>query len=348
MKIDRKHILKAAVAVLVLGGLALCYVLFTKYYDRKIPNIFGEAELFIRPGTPWNEVGDSVAARSRVRWKASLERAFEEEAARGAFPKAGHYRVKEGMSSASIARTISHGWQEPVNLVLSGSLRKKGVIAAKIAAQMLADSAAVMSALCDTTLLESLGYRPDNVFSLFIPDTYQVYWTDSPEEILRRQKKASDAFWTQENLEKARRQGLSREEVGVLASIVNGETNYEPEMPMIAGVYLNRLRKGMKLQADPTVAFCFDYSLNRILKAHLKIDSPYNTYLNHGLPPGPICVPTKACLEAVLNPDNHGYLYFCASPEMDGTHRFAKGFIEHKKNARAFQKALDLKLKSAS
>ena len=126
----------------------------------------------------------------------------------------------------------------------------------------------------------------------------------------------------------------------MLASIVNGETNHVPEMPSVAGVYLNRLHKGMKLQADPTVAFCLDYSVNRILKKHLEIDSPYNTYLYAGLPPAPICVPSRAALEAVLNPDSHGYLYFCASPDFDGTHRFAATYAEHLRNARAYQQAL--------
>ena len=205
------------------------------------------------------------------------------------------------------------------------------------------DSTTVMRALEDKALLSSYGFTPDDVFSLFIPDTYQVYWTDSMKEVLDKQKAAYDAFWTADNLKLASAQGLSPKEVSVVASIVKSESNHEPEYPSIAGVYLNRLHQGMRLQADPTVAFCYGYTLNRILYKHLEVDSPYNTYLHEGLPPGPICVPDRASLNAVLNPDRHGYLYFCASAAMDGTHKFATSLSEHSRNAREFQRALDLR-----
>ena len=161
-----------------------------------------------------------------------------------------------------------------------------------------------------------------------------------------RFKKEYDAFWTEDRLAKARAQGLDRMQVSVLASIVSGETLKAFEYPVIAGVYLNRYRKGMKLQADPTVAFCHGYTLDRILKKHLQIDSPYNTYKYAGLPPAPINVPPKGCLDAVLNPARHKYIYFCASPDFDGTHRFAVSYSEHLKNARAFQRELTKRRKS--
>ena len=170
-----------------------------------------------------------------------------------------------------------------------------------------------------------------------------MYWTASVKDIFDRLKKEYDIFWSEERLSKAKELKLSPLEVSVVASIVSGETIRDFEYPMIAGVYLNRYRKGMKLQADPTVAFCFNYEPDRILKKHLAIDSPYNTYKYKGLPPAPINVPPKACVDAVLDPDRHGYLYFCASPEFDGTHRFAASYKEHTKNARAFQRALTAK-----
>jgi UPF0755 protein len=169
-----------------------------------------------------------------------------------------------------------------------------------------------------------------------------MYWTDSIDEIFARQKKAWDAFWTPDNIAKARRQGLSKLEVSILASIVKGESNMPSDYARIAGVYLNRLHKGMKLQADPTVAFLLNYETGRILKKDLRIDSPYNTYVYAGLPPGPINVPGKEYLDAVLNPDTaSGYMFFCADPSFDGSHRFAKTYADHLKNARAFQKALN-------
>ena len=173
-----------------------------------------------------------------------------------------------------------------------------------------------------------------------------MYWTDSVDEIFARQKKAWDAFWTADNDAKARALNLTRQQVSTLASIVKGESNHEPEMPRIAGVYLNRLKVGMPLQADPTIAFCYDYQLNRILNRHLSVDSPYNTYIHAGLPPGPICVPTRAALEAVLNPDfggvwGAGNFYFCANPDFSGTHVFARTLAEHNRNAAAFRAELD-------
>ena len=167
-----------------------------------------------------------------------------------------------------------------------------------------------------------------------------MYWTASVKEIFDRLKKEYDAFWTEDRVAKAEAQKLSKMDVSILASIVSGETLKDFEYPKIAGVYLNRYKKGMKLQADPTVCFCYDYKLDRVLKKHLLIDSPYNTYKYAGLPPAPINVPPKACLDAVLSPDKHGYIYFCASPEFNGTHNFAVTYGEHLKNARAFQREL--------
>ena len=257
--------------------------------------------------------------------------------------KPGHYVVEKGKPSIYVPRMLRAGWQTPVNLTLSGMMRQKGAIARKISRQMMLDSTTVMNALNDKELLSSYGFTPEDVFSLIIPDTYEVYWTDSMKEILDKQKAAYDAFWTADNLRLASAQGLSPKEVSIVASIVKSESNYEPEYPSIAGVYLNRLHQGMKLQADPTVAFCFDYTLSRILYKHLEVDSPYNTYLYEGLPPGPICVPDRPSLKAVLDPDRHGYLFFCASAAMDGTHKFAATLSEHGRNAREFQRALDMR-----
>ena len=181
---------------------------------------------------------------------------------------------------------------------------------------------------------------------MIVPDTYQMYWTASVSEIFDRMKKEYDAFWAPERLAKAADQKLSPMQVSIMASIVSGETLKEFEYPIIAGVYLNRYHKGMKLQADPTVAFCHGYTLNRILKVHLTIDSPYNTYKYVGLPPAPINVPPKACIDAVLNPQKHGYIFFCASPEFNGTHRFAVTYTEHLKNAREFQRELTARSKA--
>jgi UPF0755 protein len=238
------------------------------------------------------------------------------------------------------------GWQTPQNMTLSGTLRKKDRIAQRISSQMMIDSASVADALNDEVFLAGYGFTPQNVFAMILPDTYEMYWTASIKDIFDRFKKEYDAFWTQERLAKAKALGLTPMEVSVMASIVSGETLTASEYPVIAGVYLNRWKKGMKLQADPTIAFCYDYTLDRILKKHLTVDSPYNTYKHVGLPPAPINVPPKACLEAVLNPQKHNYIYFCASPAFDGTHKFAVGYTEHLKNAKAFQRELTARRKA--
>jgi UPF0755 protein len=219
-------------------------------------------------------------------------------------------------------------------------MRNKGVIAKKIANQMMVDSASVAAALNDKEFLAGYGFTPEDVFGMILPDTYEMYWTASIEDIFNRLKQEYDAFWTEERLAKAKAQKLTPKEVSVAASIVSGETNASQEYALIAGVYLTRLKNGMKLQADPTVCFCYDYTLDRVLKKHLTVDSPYNTYKYKGLPPAPINVPPKACLDAVLNPDEHGYIYFCASAAFDGTHKFAVTYNEHLRNAREFQREL--------
>ena len=241
---------------------------------------------------------------------------------------------------------LNNAWQTPVRLTLAGNLRLKSNIAAKISSQLLLDSASVHKALNDNELLSQYGFNSRNVFSLLFPATYEIYWTAGIEDVLERQKQAWDSFWTEDNDRKAKALGLDRYKVSILASIVKGESNHEPEMPKIAGVYLNRLKIGMPLQADPTVAYCFDYKLSRVLNKHLQVDSLYNTYRPAGLPPGPICVPTKAALEAVLNPDfggswGNGNLYFCANPDFSGTHVFAKTLSQHNANANAFRRELD-------
>lgn len=314
------------------------------YIDNRSANFTQEHVLYVYPDMTSEQVLeslDSVTVRPR-----SLARMFEKENVASKI-KPGRYVIDPSSSSVYVARMLNFGWQTPHNLTLSGTMRSKGVIARKIALQMMVDSASVAQALDSTEFLSAYGFTPENVFALILPDTYQMYWTASVKEIFDRFKKEYDAFWTAERKAKAAAQKLSPMQVSIMASIVSGETLKTFEYPVIAGVYLNRYRKGMKLQADPTVCFCWDYKLDRVLKKHLTIDSPYNTYKYAGLPPAPINVPPKACIDAVLNPDRHGYMYFCASPEFDGTHRFAVSYSDHLKNARAFQRALTARRKAA-
>ena len=321
----------AAVALALAGVYA-----YHAWYDRKVPNFTDEMDLYVYPGMDVRELRDSILSAGIVRSEGSLKRVLKDVKS----ISAGHYLIDSTCSSMYLSRMLQKGWQTPVNLTLAGSIRRPSDLARKIGSQMLADSATVAAFIACDDSLRKYGVDRQQLFTMVIPDTYQMLWTASVREIFDRFAKEKDAWWTPERLAAARARRLTPREVSVLASIVDGESKYVPEQPSIAAVYLNRLSTGMRLQADPTVAFCFDYKLNRILKSHLLVDSPYNTYQHAGLPPGPISCPPKTCLEAVLHPSSHNYLYFCADPAFNGTHRFAASYSEHLSNARAFQTAL--------
>ena len=326
-------IIAILLAMMVLGW----FYLYRAGYDRRVPNFRTRFELYIRPGTSVEEVMDSLLVPGRYRSAESLRRTVGHLEA----VQPGHYTIDPGCASMYVARMLKGGWQTPVNLTVSGSIRSTRALARKIGAQMMVDSKDVLAFMKSGDSLAKYGIDTSHVFCLVLQDTYQMKWTASVRDIFDRLASEHDSWWTQERQRQAKKQGLTPDQVVTLASIVDGESHYKPEQPTIAGVYLNRLSKGMKLQADPTVNYCFGYKLKRILKRHLEVDNPYNTYKYEGLPPGPISCPPKSCLEAVLNPEKHNYLYFCADPSFNGSHRFAATFEEHQANARAFQQALN-------
>ena len=326
-----------AALVLLLVGIRV----YRAFYDRKVPNFRGTYEFYVVEGMEPSNVVDLLEESGLVLNKRSLRRTLDPLKSM----HIGHYTVDAKSSSKYVARMLANGWQTPVNLTLSGTIRTPEILARKIANQMQVDSAAVADFALSADSLARYGITPPLLFTIVIPDTYQILWTASVADIFDRFKKEADAYWDEQRVELARKQGLTPVQVSTLASIVDGETQYAPEQPTVAGVYLNRLRTGMLLQADPTVAYCFDYSLSRILTRHLSVDSPYNTYKYAGLPPGPISCPPKSCLDAVLYAQNHNYLYFCADPSFNGSHRFAATYSEHLNNARAFQRALDARTK---
>ena len=270
----RKKWLLALLAVLCGVAVALAFSLYGAFYDRKVPNFSGTYEFYVRPGMEPSDVVDTLLKSGVVLNRKSLSRTLEPLRSM----KVGHYTVDAKSSSKYVSRMLANGWQTPVNLTLSGTIRTPQILARKIGNQMLVDSAAVAEFALSEDSLARYGITPALLFTIIIPDTYQVLWTSSVSEIFDRFKKEADAYWTDQRVELARKQGLTPVGVATLASIVDGETQYGPEQPTVAGVYLNRLRIGMLLQADPTVAYCYGYTLNRILTRHLEIDSPYNTY----------------------------------------------------------------------
>ena len=341
---SKKTLLWILAAATLLGLVAVGN--FAQYYlDNRMPNFQKEYVLYVYPDMTAEQVLDSIVVGAQAERPRSVEHVFKKmKVAENMKP--GRYVVETSKPSIYVARMLVYGWQTPQNLTLSGTIRSKERLVKKISNQMMVSADEVSAALADSAFLAQYGFTPENVFAMIMRDTYQMYWTASVKEIFDRFKKEYDAFWTPVRIAKAKKQGLSKMDVSIVASIVSGETLKEFEYPIIAGVYLNRYRTGMKLQADPTVAFCFDYKLNRILHRHMEVDSPYNTYRYAGLPPAPINVPPKACLEAVLNPDQHGYIYFCASPDFNGTHRFAVTYAEHMDNANEFHKALNAREKA--
>lgn len=336
MKI-RKLLLPAAIVVLLLAG-AAAFVAGRWYIDNRRPNFGRDYVLYVYPDYSMERVRDSIIRGAEVLNLRSLDRMLRKECGQ---PQPGRYVIDRKVSSVYVARMLRLGWQTPQTLALSGTIRSRERVAKLISRQMMVDSTTVDNALRDNEFLANYGVDSSDFFTIILPDNYQLWWTASIDEIFARLRSEYDAFWTPERVEKARLQGLSQYEASILASIVQGETRREEEYPVIAAVYLNRLHRGMKLQADPTICYIYGYTLNRVLRKHLEAESPYNTYKYAGLPPTPINAPSKACIEAVLNPDSHDYIFFCASPAFDGSHRFAVSYSEHMKNAREFQQALN-------
>lgn len=255
--------------------------------------------------------------------------------------RTGRYRVEENMRSIDLYRSLRNGQQEPLMLTLP-SVRTMNRLAGSLGKQLMLDSATVAQALSDSAFCSQYGYTIATLPALFIPNSYEMYWNISLPAFMKRMQQENARFWNHERQKRAEELGLSPIEVATLASIVDEETANNGEKPMIAGLYLNRLRKGMLLQADPTVKFAQgDFALRRIYFAHLDIDSPYNTYKYAGLPPGPIRIPTVEALEAVLRRVEHPYLYMCAKEDFSGTHNFAATYAEHLRNARRYAKALN-------
>lgn len=324
----------ALLAFVLLGGVAavIGWVQFKG-------NAVGEQyELFVSSRASYGDVTDSLMPRLKHH---AAFRAYARRIDLAGTFKPGHYVVEPGMSVTEVARMLQLGMQTPVRVTIN-NVRIPSQLAGKLARQIDADSATILRALTSEKLAAELGFDSVTLFSMFIPDTYEFYWTVTPEEFVRRMKREYDRFWTPERDARRSRSGLSRLEVMTLASIVYEETRKTDEMPRIAGVYINRLRRGIPLQADPTVKYAMqDFGLRRILHRHLKTPSPYNTYVNKGLPPSPICMPGKNAIDAVLNFEHHDYIFFCARPTFDGYHNFARTLREHNANARAYSAELN-------
>ena len=255
--------------------------------------------------------------------------------------RTGRYAIAPDEGAVTVFRHIKNGIQTPVNLTIP-SVRTLDRIAGVVGRKLMIDSAEVMDAINEAALQKTFGYDSTTMACLFIPNTYDMYWNISVEKFLERMVKEKDRFWNADRTAKASQMGMKPEEVVTLASIIDEETNNDGEKPMVAGMYYNRLKTGMPLQADPTIKFALKkFDLRRIWNNLLLVKSPYNTYINTGLPPGPIRVPSVAGIDAVLNYEHHDYLYMCAKEDFSGTHNFARTYAEHLQNAARYSKALN-------
>lgn len=255
--------------------------------------------------------------------------------------RSGRYVIEPGEGTISVLRKLKNGHQEPLRLTIPES-RTTDRLAGAIGRKLMMDSLSLSILLKDSAFCAAQGFDTTTIVCMFVPNTYEVYWNTSIENLMSRMKKEHDKFWNKSRIEKASALGLSPEEVCTLASIIDEETSNNAEKPMIARMYLNRLAKGMPLQADPTVKFALkDFALKRIYHDMLQYDSPYNTYKNVGLPPGPIKIASVAGIDAVLNRVDHEYLYMCAKEDFSGTHNFAKTYQEHLRNAARYSQALN-------
>lgn len=301
--------------------------------------VLQEKELYVSRHTDYATLLDSI--KPNIKHHFAFDIYAERLNLKESFKK-GHYVVKDGMNVIEIVRMLKLGLQTPVNVTMN-NVKIPAQLAGKLAVQLEADSVELVNVLTDKALAKKMGFEsPLTMFSIFLPNTYEFYWTVKPEEFVERMYKEYKNFWNGARDEKRKRTGLNRVEVATLASIVYEETRKVDEMPRVAGVYMNRLRTGMPLQADPTIKYAMqNFGLRRILKSYLKYDSPYNTYINKGLPPSPICMPSIQAIDAVLNFEKHDYLYFCARPTFDGYHNFAKSYSQHLANARAYQAELN-------
>ena len=323
----------------------LCFLILSMVFSHLHSLYFGPSvlksyQLFIRPEDNFEKVLALLTENGCLERVGPFKKmAWLKEYDKNVRP--GAYKLQPGWSVNTLVNILRSGTQTPV-MVTFNNIRTWEELSGRLARQLESDSASFARLFKDDSVAIKMGYKPETLQALFIPNTYSFYWTTSPAGFLNRMKREYDQFWNETRRLKARALGLNTVEVATLASIVQEESNKNDEKPVIAGVYLNRLKGNIPLQADPTIRYALkDFTIRRVLRTHLAVESPYNTYLNPGLPPGPINFPEISSLDAVLNFKQHDFLYFCAKEDFSGYHNFAKTLYEHNLNAQKYQAALN-------
>lgn len=342
----RKNIIRIILVIFVAVIVAAAvggYLFWRAVYKNNVNLPAHEVSyLFVKTGSDYNDLIRNIGEQKLL----INNKTFKWLAERKNLPNhvyPGRYEIKSGMNNDELINMLRSGAQKPLNVIFN-NLRTVKQLAGVIGHQLEADSTSIISLINSKNFQEKYGFTGKTAPAMFIPNTYEFYWNTSAGQFMDRMHKEYDRFWDENKVKKAKALNLTPLEVSILASIVDKETNQNDEKPRIAGVYLNRLRKGWKLQADPTTVYAFylanDSILHRVYKKHTQIDSPYNTYLYKGLPPGPICLPAISSLNAVLNAEKNEYMYFVAKADGSGYHHFSKTYQQHLKYAREHYKAL--------
>lgn len=329
--------------LILLAGSVTLYIGYRIFYmSNTSAEIIKSKVIFIPTGANFEDVMDTLRAHHILKheksflWQAELKK-YKDKV------RPGRYRILAGMSSNEIINLLRAGLQEPVTVTFT-NIRTKDQLVTRVCKKLEADSTELRALLNDERFIrEKFGLRSETILVMFLPNSYQFNWNTSSRQFLERMQTEYKKFWTEERKQKAKDIKLSQSQVSILASIVQAEQmRFAEERPVIAGLYLNRLRIGMPLQSDPTVICAIgDYAVNRVLDKDKEVDSPYNTYLHTGLPPGPIYIPEISSIEAVLNHQKNAYLYMCAREDFSGKHNFAKTLNEHNRNAQRYRNALN-------
>lgn len=296
--------------------------------------------LYIPSGSAYSQVLDSLRSNLRIgnpeilNWVA-IKKKYPESI------KPGRYIIKEPLSVNELINILRSGRQTPVKITFN-NIRTLNQLAGKFGKQLEVDSVQILEYFTNDSNFRADGFTKETIISLFIPDTYEFFWNTDPEGVYHRMLSEYNRFWNEERIDRAAEKGLSRIEVSTLASIIDDEVIKKDEKPRIAGVYLNRLKRGIPLQACPTIKFAMnDFTITRVLKVHLETESPYNTYKYKGFPPGPIGCPSIEGIDAVLNAEEHDYLFFAAKSDFSGYHNFSRTLSEHNRYAAEYQRELN-------
>jgi UPF0755 protein len=337
ISLKAKMLLAFSVFLIVILA-AICINYYLSYFK---PNVNGNSEyLYIKTGSNFNDVYATIKTDNSVNEPIAFYDAAQNMEYAGKV-KAGRYRLTKGMSNRALINMLKAGNQEAVKMSFQ-NVRLKHTLAGMVSNKIESDSASISNLLDSAEFVEKYGFNTDNVYTMFIPNSYEIYWNTDAEKFFNRMHEEYVKFWNADRKSKASSINLTPIKVSILASIVDGEALNDKEMPIIAGLYMNRLLKGMRLEADPTVIFAAnDFTIRRVLNKHLRINSPYNTYLNTGLPPGPISMPSIHAIDAVLSYEKHNYIYMCAKEDFSGYHNYASTLAQHLINAKKFQQALN-------